>query len=73
MSYCVLAQHHDQESSCCFQKCNRNSRHRCLYNDLSESLYTHLHPLLAVDEVSVESLQFVNATHEEGDRLMLCD
>jgi len=73
VSYQVLAQHHDQEFSCCFQKCNRNSRHRCLYNDLGELLYTHLHPLLGVDEVSVESLQFVNATNEEGDGLMLCD
>jgi hypothetical protein len=34
------------ESSCCFQKCNRNWGHRCLYNGLSESLdVIYIHPL----------------------------
>jgi hypothetical protein len=43
------------ESSCCFQKCNRNWGHRCLYNGLSESLggllQPHLCPPSGADEV----------------------
>jgi len=44
------------EPSCWFQKCNRNSGHRCLYNGLPDILggllFSYLHPPLWADEVS---------------------
>jgi hypothetical protein len=64
------------KSSHCFQECNRNSGHRCLYNDFPTSLgwilYFYLHPLLGADEVSAQSWQLITAIHDETDGLMLC-
>ncbi len=63
------------KSSLCFQKCDRNSGCRLLYNGLPEILgrflYTYLHPLLGAGELSGESWQAVTAIHDEGDGLTL--
>ncbi len=37
------------ESSCCFQKCSRNSGHRCLYNGLPQNLGRLLFSMPTVD------------------------
>ncbi len=64
------------KSSHCFQKCNRNSGCRFLYNGLPEILgrvlYACQHALLGADDVSGEPWQLVIAIHDECDGLTLC-
>jgi hypothetical protein len=64
------------ESSHCFQKCDRISGGKCLYNDLPEILgrllCSYLHLASGADEVSGKSCQLVAAVHDEGAGLTFC-
>ncbi len=64
------------ESSCCSQKCNRNSECRCgilVYPDFGQTiLYTYLQPPSGADEVSGWSWQSLLFVMKGGDGPLLC-